>query len=79
MLRSSTYSAIARQLAFSLVRHGGCPALDAEPLARNYALPAADLKKLLVDQIVTISELTRRRSVAQVRVLSAHGGDSLIQ
>jgi hypothetical protein len=81
MLRSSTYSAIARQLAFSLIRHGGRPALDAEPLARGqvFALPAVDLKKLLVDQIVTISELTRRRSIAQVRVLIVHHGDSLIQ
>jgi hypothetical protein len=81
MLRSSTYSAIAWQLAFSLIRHGGRPALDAEPLAcgQIYALPAADLQKLLVDQIVTISELTRRISIAQVRMLIVHHGDSLIQ
>jgi hypothetical protein len=54
--------------------------LDAEPLARGqvYALLAADLQKLLVDQIVTISELTRRRSIAQVRVLIVYHGDSLI-
>jgi hypothetical protein len=36
-------------------------------------------KKLLVDQIVTISKLTRRRRITQVRVLVVHHGDSLIQ
>jgi hypothetical protein len=79
MATPSTHSAIARQLAFSF--HGGCPALITEPLTRGqvYALPAADSKKLLIDQIVTISELTRRRSLIEVWVLTAYLGDSLIQ
>ena len=80
-VRSSSYSAIARQSAVSFVRHGSRPALDTERLARGqvYTLPAAKFKKLLVDQIITIPELTRRRSVAQVRVLIVHHGDGLVQ
>jgi hypothetical protein len=81
MIQSSTHSAIARQLAFSLVRHGGLPALDAEPLARGqvYALPAADFVETVVDQTIKLLELTRRRSVTQVWVSIAYGGDSLVE
>ena len=55
--------------------------MDAEPLARGqvYALPVADLQKLLVDQIVTISEFTGRRSIAHVSVFIVYHGDSLNQ